>query len=138
MVEYAGDALFPPGPTLALGASKAKVGATVSVSDAPGATTYWWLSTLLALESLLGGGTAPTPTTTVTVSAGGTTVRASNHVTVSPAVYNEPVLTPPKISGGFTVPAGVKGKATVTISYGATLLGFPLANTASAPLLVRK
>jgi hypothetical protein len=138
VVEYTGDPLFPPGPTLALGVTKAKVGSTVSVSDAPGATTFWWLSTLLTLEALLGGGTAPTPTTTVTISAGGPSVTAPNDVTVSPAVYNESVLTPPKISGGFTVPKGVNGPATVSVSYGATLLGFPLSNRASAPLRIRK
>jgi hypothetical protein len=138
VVEYAGDPLFPQDPTLALVTAMAMVGSTVAVSDAPGTTTFWWLSTLLALEKLLGGGAAPTPTTTVTVTAGGSSVKAANDVTVSPAVYNEPVLTPPKLSGDFTVPAGVHGKATVSVSYGATLLGFPLANTASAPLRVRK
>jgi hypothetical protein len=108
------------------------------VSDAPGATTFWWLSTLLALEKLLGGGTVPTPTTTVMVTAGGSSVKATNDVNVSPAVYNEPVLTPPHISGDFTVPAGVHGQVTVSVTYGATLLGFPLANAASAPLRVRR
>jgi hypothetical protein len=137
VVEYAGDPLFPPGPTLALGTSHAKVGATVTVGDAPGATTYWWLSTLLTLEGLLGG-SAPSPVTTVTLSAGSTKVTAPNDVTVTPARYDAPTLTPPKLAGGFTVPPGLTGPVTVTVAYGATLLGFPLANSASAPLKVRR
>jgi hypothetical protein len=138
VLEYAGDPLFPPAPTLALGTSTATVGATVPVSDAPGATTYWWLSTLVTLESLLGGGSPPTPTLTVTLTGKKTTVTAPNHITVSPAVYNAPVLTPPMISGGFTVPPKSTGKRTVTVTYQVTLLGFPLTNSASAPLLVHR
>ena len=138
VVEYAGDPLFPPPPTLALGSSTATKGSNVSVSDASGATTYWWLSTLLALESLLGGGTPPTPTTTVTLTNGTKTVTAPNTIAVAPATYNGSVLTPPKISGSFTVPPKMRGKDTVKVTYGATLLGFPLNNSASAPLTVRR
>ncbi len=58
VVEYIGDPLFPPSPTLALGATTAKAGATVSVSDAAAATTYWWLATLDSLESSSAGGPA--------------------------------------------------------------------------------
>jgi hypothetical protein len=93
------------------------------------------LATLLALTGLLGGGAAP-PTVTVTVTKGTSVVTTLNTITVSPAVYNEPVLTPPKISGLFLVPRG-RGIHTVTVNYVANLLGFPLANTASATLRVR-
>ena len=139
MVEYIGDPLFPPSPTLALGATTAKAGATVSVSDAAAATTYWWLATLDSLESLLGGGSSPTPTIVVTLQKGNWALTAANSVSVAPAVYKDGVLTPPKLSGGFTVPAGVvKGlKYTVTVSYFATILGFSLANAVSAHLTVR-
>jgi hypothetical protein len=133
VVEYAGDPLFPPGPTLALSATKASPGQSVSVGDAPGASTFWWLSTLTALESLLGGG-APAPKITVSLGLKKTTVTAPNTITVTPAVYNEPVLTPPKLSGSFTVPAGLRGKATATVAYQSTLLGFPLSNSASQPI----
>jgi hypothetical protein len=90
---------------------------------------------LLALTGLLGGGAAP-PTVTVTVAKGTSVVTTLNTVKVSPAVYNERVLTPPQISGLFLVPKG-RGIHTVTVTYGASLLGFPLANTASATLRVR-
>ncbi len=136
VVEYAGDPLFPPNPTLALSTPTATHGQTVGVSDAPGATTHWWLATLLALEGLLGG-SAPTPTVTVTLASSRGTFTAANNVKVSPAVYNKPVLTPPKLSGTFTVPAKkIRGQQTATVTYQAVLLGFPLANAASAPLKV--
>jgi hypothetical protein len=138
VIEYAGDPLFPPSPTLALGTTKATVGQSVSVSDKAGATHYWWLSTLVALESLLGGGSAPTPTITVSLSRGRTSVDAPDeNITVTPASYVEPTLTPPKISGSFTVPKGATGRRTVTVTYVETLLGFPLANEASAVLTVK-
>ena len=133
VVQYAGDPVFPPGPTLALSTTKASPGQSVAVGDAPGASTFWWLSTLTALESLLGGG-APAPKITVSLAGKKATVTAPNTITVTPAVYNKPVLTPPKLSGSFTVPAGLRGKSTATVSYGATLLGFPLGNSASQPI----
>lgn len=137
VIEYAGDPFFPPSPTLSLGTTKATAGQSVSVGDKPGATTYWWLSTLTALESLLGGSSSQAPSITVTLRKGKSSVTASNDITVSPAVYEEPTLTPPHISGSFTVPAIVTGRQVVTVDYVATLLGFPLANTASARLLVK-
>jgi hypothetical protein len=137
LVEYAGDPLLPPNPTLVGSTTKASPGATVSVGDAPGATTYWWLSTLSSLDALLGGGTPPVPVITVTFQHGRSpAVTASNNITVSPAVYNPPTLTPPKISGGFTVPAGVTGRQKVTVTYGITLFGLPLTNAATIPLKV--
>jgi hypothetical protein len=138
VVQYAGDPAFPPGPTLALSSGSASVGQSVNVGDAPGATTFWWLSTLTALESLLGGGSAPTPTITVGIAGKKGPVTAPNTVTVTPASYQEPVLTPPKLSGSFTVPKGAHGKKTVIVTYTASLLGFALSNSASAPLKVTK
>lgn len=140
VIEYAGDPLFPPGPTLAVSPPQTTRGHTVAVGDAPGATTYWWLSTLLALEGLLGGGAAPTPTVKVTLtSTKGVVVPVPNSVHVAPAVYDHSVLTPPKLSGTFTVPpTKVRGRQTVTVTYGAVLLGFPLTNSATAPLLVSR
>ena len=112
------------------------MGQTVHVGDAPGATTFWWLSTLTALESLLGGGSAPTPTIAVGLTGKRGAVTAPNAVTVAPASYENPVLTPPKLAGTFTVPKGAHGKETVTVTYTSDLLGFPLSNSASAALRV--
>jgi hypothetical protein len=47
--------LFPPNPTVALSATTATPGQSVSITDAAGATTYWWLSTLNVLQGASGG-----------------------------------------------------------------------------------
>ena len=103
----------------------------MNVSDVPGATTYWWLSTVTGLQSLLGGGSAAPPMVTVSLakSSKDPQTTAANKITVTPAVYNYPVLTPPKIYGGFTVPA-IRGDETVTVTYTAPLLGETLYNIA--------
>jgi hypothetical protein len=138
VLEYSSNALnFPPPPTLALSKSSAAPGQRVKVSDVPGATTHWWLSTLVALESLLGGGAAPKPVIVVKLTKGSTNVQPTNTIAVTPAVYNNPVLSPPAISGKLTVPSNLKaGSWTVTVAYHAPLLGFGLLNSASAPLSV--
>jgi len=138
LFEFAGFPVFPPKPTLALSASKAVPDQTVSVSDASGATTYWWLSTLSTLQSALGTGAGSPPTVTVTLVEKGKSVPASSNAHVAPATYNEGVFAPPVLSGGFTVPTTVTGLVTVNVHLTAPLDGIPLANTASAPLLVNK
>jgi hypothetical protein len=134
LVNYKGEPLLPPSPTLALSAKTATPSQVVDVSDAPGATTYWWLSTVTGLQGLLGGSPSP-PVVTVSLakSSNSPPTTAANEITVTPAVYNYPVLTPPKISGGFTVPS-VRGDETVTVTYSAPLLGETFYNIASAPL----
>jgi hypothetical protein len=134
LINYKGQPLLPPSPTLALSAKTAKPSQVVDVSDAPGATTYWWLSTLTGLEGLLGEGSAAPPKVQVTLqkSKNSRPTKAANKITVTPAVYNYPTLTPPKISGGFTVPA-ISGDEIVTVTYTAPLLGSTFYNVASAP-----
>jgi hypothetical protein len=136
LVTYAGDPLLPPAPTMVVSTPTAKPGQTVAVSDAPGATTYWWVATLASLSALLSGGTPVPPVVTVTLTHGKTSVTAANDITVSPAVYNPPVLTPPKLSGGFTVPAGLKGTQQVLVGYHDTILGLPLSTYGNAELKV--
>ncbi len=135
LVEFAGDPLFPPSPTLALSTATATHGQTVTVSDAPGATTFWWLATLTALAALLTGGTPPPSSINVTLSRVHVVVPAT--VNITPAVYNPPVLTPPKLSGTFTVPKHVTtGVHTVTVAETAKVQIFTLTLTATAPLTV--
>jgi hypothetical protein len=137
LVEYSGDPLLPPAPTLVGSTVTASPGGTVSVADAPGASTFWWAATLASLAGLLGGGTPPAPVVNVLVKHAGVTRVAANDITVSPAVYNPPVLTPPKISGGFTVPAGLSGAQKVTVNYITVVLGIVLRNTATISLTVK-
>jgi hypothetical protein len=138
LIEYAGDPFLPPDPKLGLSTHSATPGQVVDVSALPNATTFWWLSTLSALGALLGDGASAPPTVTVTLSKRATSTTLPNTVAVTPAVYNYPVLTPPTISGGFTVPTGVKGSQSVTVTYQADLLSFGLANSASSHLTVKK
>ena len=134
--EYSGFPFLPPNPTLTLSTSTAVPNQTVSVSDAPGATTYWWLSTLAALEAALGGASSP-PTVAVTlVDPHGNVVPVSSHIRVAPATYNGHTFSPPIISGGFTIPATAAGPETVQVQVGGTLDGIPLSNSASAPLFI--
>jgi hypothetical protein len=137
LFEYAGFPLFPPKPTLALPGLIAAPGQTVSVSDAKGATTYWWLSTLSTLESALGGTGSP-PAVTVTLLQKGKSVSAPSTAHVVPAIYNGGVFTPPVLSGGFTVPTGLNGFVTVDVRLTAPLNGILLAIAATAPIFVTK
>ena len=138
LVQYAGDPFLPPEPTLALSASRAVPGTKISVSDAPGAKTTWYLSTLAALTALLGGGSAAPPTISVNIRrlTAATGTRVPNTVSVTPAVYNPPTLTPPKISGSLYVITKGHGNRDVTVTYSASLDGIPLSITASARLYV--
>jgi hypothetical protein len=135
--EYSGFPFLPPNPTLALSTTTAVPNQTVSVSDALGATTYWWLSTLAALGAALGGGAGSPPTVTVTlVDPRGNVVSVPSNIHVAPATYNGHTFSPPTISGGFTIPATAAGPETVRVQVGGTLDGIPLSNSASAPLLI--
>jgi hypothetical protein len=137
LFEYSGFPFFPPSPTLALSASIADPNQTVSVSDAAGATTYWWLATLDVLESSLGSSGGPPPSVSVTVvDSKGRSVPAVTNAQVTPASYDNGVFTPPALSGGFTVPSTVTGTVKVDVTLTASLDGIPLTNTASASLFV--
>jgi len=127
LLEYKGFPLFPQGPTLALSSTSVSPGETVNVSDKPGASTYWWLATLNALEADEGGTSTPA---TVAVTFPGTTVTATNNVVVTPASYNGTTFTPPALSGSFTVPTtGLSpGLNKVEVSYTASLEGLLLTN----------
>jgi hypothetical protein len=132
VMEWKGDPFLPPQPSLALSKAKGKPGHTISVSDATGNTTYWWVSTLAALDSLLGGSSTP-PTVNVTFGSETLTSNAS----VSPASYVNGVFTPPILSGGFTVPQHTPASGRITVTQGVTLFNFPLIVTKSAPFKIK-
>ena len=136
LFEYAGFPLFPPNPTVALSATTATPGQSVSISDAAGATTYWWLSTLNVLQGALGGSASTPGVTVAVVDSKGRTVPAVSNGQATPASYNNGVFTPPVLSGNFSVPSTVTGPVTVHVTLTASLDGIPLTNTATAPLFV--
>ena len=102
----------------------------------PGATTFWWVSTLAELESGLGGGSGSAPTVTVNFVDPRGTVTVPSNIEVAPATYSGSTFLPPVLSGGFAVPSTVAGPETVEVVLTGLLDGFPLANIATAPLLV--
>jgi len=139
LVQFTNEQLFPlASPTVSLSASSAAPGATVSVSDKSGAKSYWWLSTLVALTALLGGGgSAPKPQVQLTHPNGTGLLNAPNKVTVTPAVYNAPTLTPPTLGGSFTIPTRASGSEIVTVSLSANIEGlFQEVIDAQAPLKI--
>ena len=136
LFEYSGFPLFPPNPTVALSATTATPGQSVSISDAAGASTYWWLSTLNVLQGALGGSAGSAGVAVTVIDSKGRSVQALSNAQAVPASYNNGVFTPPALSGNFTVPSTVTGPVTVNVTLTAPLDGIPLTNTASASLFV--
>jgi hypothetical protein len=132
VLNYKGQPYFPPDPTLALGSAIAKKGQWLSVSDAPGAKTYWWLATLVSLYANLagtGGSSGPIP---VVVKVAGR--KALTNAAVTPASYNGTTLTPPILSGQFFTKG--HGHVWVKVSLNASLLGIPVSNLAQQKLKI--
>ncbi len=135
--EYSGFPLLPPNPTVSLSASTAVPNQSISVTDAPAATTYWWVSTLAELQAGLGGGSSSAPSVTVTlVSPKGTSTTVGSSIHVAPATYDGTTFFPPVLSGAFAVPSTVSGPQSVNLQVGTLLEGLPLSNNASASLFV--
>lgn len=136
LMQWKGEPIFPSAPTLALSASKGTPGQTVSVGDAPGHTTYWWVSTLQALESLLGG-SSTAPTVKVTFGKGKTAVPLVSNAVVAPATYVNSVFTPPVLAGTFTVPSVPTQSSKITVSQSLSVFGFTLGAEKSTPFKVK-
>ncbi len=132
VLEWKGDPLLPPDPTLSLSPTITTTGRHVSVRDIPGAKTYWWLATLESIENGLGGGGGSSGPIPVVIKNGHKKL-VSNAV-VTPASYNGTTFTPPVLSGYFLAPA--RGKHTIKATLTANLLGIPFSGQASAKLKV--
>ena len=137
VLEWQGYPFFPPEPTVAFNTSIARPGDTITVTDQPGTTTYWWLATLAALEALLGGGSSPPLATEVNFGAKHHQfVAAPSDITVTGASYDGTTFTPPSISGSFTVPSGLYGKHKVYVAATFPVDGLGLQLTAEQPLTI--
>ncbi len=131
VMEFAGFPLLPPQPTVGVSTPKARANKIVGIGDRAGATTYWWVPTLGALNSMLSG-EATVPTITVAVGSGPTRKVAVSYATATAATYTRPVFTPGQLSGIFAMPKGLpKGDNLVTVTLIQPLLGLPLANVAT-------
>lgn len=137
LMQWTGEPFLPPPPTLVLSRSKGKPGQTVNVGDAPGHTSFWWVSTLSALEALLGGSASP-PAVSVSFGKGASAVPVVSNATVTPAVYNNGVFTPPALSGSFTVPS-VPSTTTskIIVTQSLTVFGFSLGASAAASFKIK-
>jgi hypothetical protein len=133
LLNYKGQPILPPNPTLAVAPTVAKIGQSVSLSDAPGATTFWWLGTLVSLYASLGGGSGES-SVPVIVKLNGRKAITSGAVT--PASYSNAVFTPPKLSGSFVAKGRARTKVQVVLS--ATLLGLSVSNTATTTMKVTR
>jgi hypothetical protein len=135
LLEYSGFPFFPPNPTLAVSPKDVAVGQNVTVSDKPGATTYWWLATLASLEGDLGG--SPPPPPSIVVNFKKVVGAAVNNIIITPASYNGSTFTPPVLSGTFTVPSFLSpGKHGAIVNYIATLEGLDLQISAKKGIVV--
>jgi hypothetical protein len=133
VLSYKGQSIFPPSPTLALTPNVLNLGQSVSMSDVPGATTYWWVATLSSLYANLAGGSGNGGPIPVIVKIGGRKAHTTG-AGVTPASYNGVALTPPKLSGSFL--ATKAGHPNVNVILNASLLGFNLSNVVKGRLHV--
>jgi hypothetical protein len=129
VLEYVGFPFLPPPPTLTLSAKKVVRGQTITVRDTPGAQTFWWISTLAALNNLLTGSTS-SPKVKVFLGSPKKPVPAVSNVTAAPASYSNSTFTPPRLSGTFKIPTSLIGGKRVTVSVTQLMLGIPLGNSA--------
>ena len=128
VMEFAGFPLLPPAPTVTAYTSQLKPGQASGIADSLGHTTFWWVPTLGALNSMLSGDTTSQK---ITVTVGYANVRkvAASVAKVTAATYTKPKFTPGKLGGYFVMPTGMpKGLKLVTVTLVQPLLGLPLAN----------
>ena len=131
----------PNPPTLAVSPLAGGAGSSISVSDAASPTGYWWSNAMYNDGyNSAGGVNGNSPLlTSATIPAGNIWVgtapaiqpAASSSVVVSPATYTTTVtgtcpsatcaisgvLTPPAISGSFTLPASLAGGITPVVIF---------------------
>ena len=129
VLSYKFQPVFPPDPTVALTSTPINRHLKkVSMSDGFGASSFWWLGTLVAiLNGLSGGSSGPVP---VTVTVGRHVLPSTG--TVVPATYNGSVFTPPKLTGSFFT--GMRMHRKATISLAGDLLGLTLTIHAAAKI----
>lgn len=106
----------PADPTLATNVSAGANGDSVQVGESSGAAGHWWGGATQAVNipaSDIRIGSAPAASSTVTISA------ATYDVPVTGGVpqWGSAAITPPAMSGSFTVPAGVSPGQTAVAVY---------------------
>ncbi len=133
VLEWKGDPLLPPNPTLSLSPTSTTTGQPVQVRDIPGTKDFWWLATLESIVNGLGGGGGGSGPIPVVVKNG--RKKLVSTAAVTPASFNGTTFTPPVLSGHFLAPA--RGKHNIKATLTATLLpGLSFSVDASAKMKV--
>jgi len=134
LIQYASQTTPPNAPTISALQTTGSAGSLINVSDAAGATGYWWGAALEAITALETGATAITAPSSCTgvgygdvpstlladswwVQGSSTEVGGglASNVTISNDCYNGTTLTPPVLGGTITVPATVTSGTAYTV-----------------------
>jgi hypothetical protein len=132
LLQYASQTA-PAAPTISALQTTGAPGSLINVSDAAGATGYWWGNAAQAVQALDAGTTAAVAPSTCTTgygnvpaadlvqawyAAGSSTPAysgAATGVTISNDCYTGSTLQPPVLSGTLTVPATVTAGTAYTV-----------------------
>jgi hypothetical protein len=134
LLMYANQAA-PAAPTIAAQPTSGSPGSLINVSDAPGASGYWWGDAVQAVQALDAGTTAAVAPSSCASTSGygdapatfleeawygsGASTPAfagpATGVTISNACYDGKTLHPPVLGGTMTVPATVTTGSTYTV-----------------------
>jgi hypothetical protein len=135
LLQYASETTAPSAPTISAQPASGSANSLINVSDASGATSYWWGDAIQAVQALdagtaaavapstcgSGGGYGDVPSssleeawfvpgTSIPVFAG-----AATGVTISNDCYTGSTLQPPILSGTMTVPPAVTTGTSYTV-----------------------
>jgi hypothetical protein len=151
LIQYASQTTAPSAPTISAQPSSGSANSLINVSDAAGATGYWWGDAIQAVQALdagaaaavapstcgSGGGYGDVPSslleeawyvpgTSTPVFAG-----AATGVTISNDCYTGTTLDPPVLGGTMTVPSTVTAGTSYTV-YLCEVNATPYPSTSSA------
>jgi hypothetical protein len=133
LLQYASQTTAPAAPTISALQTTGSAGSLINVSDASGATGYWWGNALQAIQALdagTAGAVAPSTCTTgygdvpssdlvqAWYTAGSSTptfTGPATGVTISNDCYTGTTLQPPVLGGTLTVPSAVTAGTAYTV-----------------------
>ncbi len=135
LVMYASQSTAPAAPTIAAQPATGSPGSLINVSDAAGATSYWWGDAVQAVQALDSGTTAAVAPSTCGASGGYGDVPTTDleeawyaagasspafagpatGVTISNDCYDGKTLNAPVLGGTMTVPAAVATGSSYTV-----------------------
>lgn len=133
LLQYASQTAAPAAPTISALQTTGSAGSLINVSDASGATGYWWGDAVQVIQALDAGTTAAVAPSTCTTgygnvpaadleqawySAGSATptyAGAATGVTISNDCYTGSTLNPPVLGGTLSVPSTVTAGTAYTV-----------------------